>query len=317
MKVVTSYINPDLDGVACAIGYSRYLSTRHFQPRFVGALNAETICVLGRLSIASSLLLDPADLLSIDEVVLVDCHHPSQLPHVTDLDLVTEIIDHHPDGQPSAFARATVQNEVVGAAATLVAEHVESRSSAGVTALRAEDAALLACAIASNTLDFAAPSTTKRDKEMFNLLLEVASPQIAMTDLLADMRRSRLTFLQQPTEDAVRQDVKIVEGEIGKLAVSQLEGDGASQLLDRPDLLAAVQALAERADLAGSLLSLVDTAAGTTTLISGNERILSAVRALPHKTIDEFTVQLPLIALRKTHIIPALRSAPNSAGAPT
>lgn len=315
MKLVTSYINPDLDGVACAIGYSTYLSNGEFEPRFAGILNAETTGVLGRLGISNALLLDAENLPPIDEVVLVDCHHPAQLPHLSDLEAVTVIIDHHPDGDPGVFPCAAVQNEEVGAAATLVAEHIDTRDEAGVTALKAEHAALLACAIASNTLDFAAPSTTDRDRTMFKTLVALAKSRIAVPDLLDDMRAWRSTFLTQSTDDAVRQDVKIMETAIGYVAVSQLEGGGASQLLDRPDLLDAVERLGDQPDVAGALLSLVDTTAGTTTLLSSNGHILNALRSLSPEVIGEYTLRLSFIALRKTHIIPALRSAQASHGA--
>ncbi len=317
MKLVTSYINPDLDGVACAIGFSTYLSAGDFEPRFVGSLNAETTGVLARIGVSDQLLLGTDNVPAFDEVVLVDCHHPAQLPHIIDRKAVTAVIDHHPDGDPDEFPCAVVQNEVVGAAATLIAEHIVARDEPGMTALTAEDAALLACAIASNTLDFAASSTTDRDRTMFQYLVKVADPRIEMSSLLHDMRAWRYTFLSQPTNEAVSQDVKIIECAIGRVAVSQLEGDGASKLLDRPDLLDAVRRLGDQPDLAGSLLSLVDTAVGTTTLLSGDESVRNALWSLSPEVIGECTLRLPIIALRKTHIIPALKASPPAAGTPS
>ncbi|MFF4026301.1 DHH family phosphoesterase [Nocardia elegans] len=305
MILVTSYINPDLDGVACAIAYSTYLSDGEAIPRFAGKLNAETVGVLSRLRVDDAILISEEPP-TVDEVVLVDCHHPAQLPHIGDMSRVTLVIDHHPDGDPAAFPSAVLQNEVVGAAATLVAERIEARDDAGLAGLRAEHAALLACAIASNTLDFVAPSTTDRDRITFDSLAVVASSYIAFAALLEDMRGWRHSFLSRSTDEAVGQDVKIIEGTIGAIAVSQLEGDGASALLDRADLRDAVQRLGERAGVVGSLLSLVDTAAGTTTLLTADKRIREALMTLAPTVIDEFTLRLPVVALRKTHIIPTL-----------
>ncbi len=309
MRLVTSYVNPDLDGVACAVVYSTYLSGGDVVPRFVGSLTAETVGVLARLQVSDVILLDADDLPEVDEVVLVDCHHPAQLPHVDDLETVTQVIDHHPDGDAAAFPNALLQNEAVGAAATLVAERVALRDEAGLAGLTAEHAALLACAIASNTLDFAAPSTTDRDRATFDALASVAAPAVALEALLGDMRGWRQSFLSRSTDEAVGQDVKIVESAFGAVAVSQLEADGAGRLLDRPDLRAAVERLAERPGVVGSLLSLVDTAAGTTTLVSPDAQVREALMSLSPDVVDELTLRLPIVALRKTHIIPALTSS--------
>lgn len=307
MKLVTSYLNPDLDGVACAIVYSIYLSDDTALPRFAGRLNTETEGVLRRLRVAGSFLVDVRDSTPIDEVVLVDCHHPAQLPHIADLRKVVLIIDHHPDGDAAAFPNAVVRNEPVGAAATLVAERVAERRREA-RALRPEHAALLACAIASNTLDFAAPSTTDRDCSAFERLVVLARPLISVTMLQEDMRGWRRDFLTMSTIAAVNQDVKIIQSRFGPIAVSQLEADGASALHGRPDIREAVDKLARRGGVVGSLVSLVDTAARTTTLVSGDVRIRESLRKLGPEVVDEVTLRLHLVALRKTHIIPALMS---------
>ncbi|GAA0715983.1 DHH family phosphoesterase [Dactylosporangium roseum] len=307
MRLVTSYINPDLDGVASGIIYATYLADRRAVAAFAGSLNAETTGVLAHLSIADDLELDRPGAADNDGVVLIDCHHPAQIPHIPDRSGVVLIIDHHPDGDAAAFPNALVQNEAVGAAATLVAERVAAAGSDGsLSRLASAHAALLACAIASNTLDFSAPSTTDRDRRMFAALAALADPDAALDALLSRMREWRQSFLSAPTTEAVHQDVKIVEGRFGPIAVAQLEGDGASRLLARPDLRQAVEGLADRPAVQYVLLSLVDTAAGTTTLITPDPLVRQALMALSPESVDDITLRLPFIALRKTHVIPAL-----------
>ncbi len=310
MRLVTSYVNPDLDGVASGIIYATYLAEQRAVAAFAGSLNVETTGVLTHLGIAGDLDADQPDAAVCNGIVLVDCHHPAQLPHITDRSDVVLIIDHHPDGDAAAFPNALVQNEAVGAAATLVAERVAAgRPGGGLSRLASSHAALLACAIASNTLDFSAPSTTDRDRQMFTALTELAKPDTELDTLLGYMRGWRQSFLTATTVEAVNQDVKIVEGQFGRVAVAQLEGDGASGLLARPDLRQAVEGLADLLAVRYVLLSLVDTAAGTTTLVTPNLPVRQALMTLAPELVDEITLRLPFLALRKTHVIPALNGS--------
>ncbi|QBJ96876.1 hypothetical protein ERC79_13640 [Rhodococcus sp. ABRD24] len=306
MKIVTTYKNPDLDGVASAIVYSEYLASGDVLPRFAGSLNMETRGVLAELRMSEPGLLEEVNGLRWDDVVLVDCHHRAQLPHVDDLTAVSVVIDHHPDGDASAFPHADIQNELVGAAATLVAERIAARSEAGLEGLTAEHAVLLACAIASNTLDFAAPSVTARDRASFEGLVAASGRGAQVEALTSKMRIWRQTFLSLPTKEAVQQDIKVIDGSFGQIAVSQLEADGASNLLDREDLLENLEQLIEEMDVDASLLSLVDTAMGTTTLVTADPRVRELLMTLSPQVVGTVTLRLPFVALRKTHVIPAL-----------
>lgn len=305
MRLVTSYINPDLDGVACGIVGAAHLFTGH-EPGYAGTLAPEASEVLSHLGLEfPRVLLDRGDW---DDVVLVDCHHPAQLPHVRDLSRVTVVVDHHPDGDAAAFPLAEVQNEAVGAAATLIAERIAARPG-GLARLSSAHAALLACAVASNTLDFSAPSTTSRDRAQFDSLRSIALPDVALDDLVLAMRRWRHGFLDLATEEAVSQDVKIIETPFGMVAVAQLEGDGARSLLHRTDLHFAVERLAHGTNLVASMLSLVDTSTSTTTFVTADKRVRSALMVLLPEVLDEWTLELSILALRKTHVIPALNGA--------
>ncbi len=305
MILVTSYLNPDLDGVACGIAFAGYIAQREAVAAFAGRYTTETTEVLKFLRLDA-----PPEVATRqrewDEVVLVDCHHPAQLPHVSDLGLVTDIVDHHPDGDAAAFPNATVQNEVVGAAATLIAERI-ARDNGGLEVLPPPHAALLACAIASNTLDFSAASSTNRDRRQFDALRGRAGLEFVVDDVVVAMRAWRSVFLTLETEEAVQRDVKVIDCAFGRVAVSQLEGDGARLLLTRSDLRSAVDALGELFDVTATLLSLVDTASGTTSLVTGDPRVADRLlTSLGPTVLDDGTMELPFVALRKTHVVPAL-----------
>lgn len=304
MRIVTSYVNPDLDGVACALVYATYLDMAATQPLFAGALSAEPAGVLERLNLSKSIRWITGSGDEWTDVVLVDCHHPAQLPHISNLEAVSLVIDHHPDGAPDAFPKAVIQNEIIGAASTLITERVIASS--GITALSPSHAALLAAAIASNTLDFSAPSATDRDHKAYMELARVAEPFISLQELRKAMREWRSSFLALSTTDALTKDCKLIDTPHGRVAVSQLEGDNASAIAVRRDVVEGLAKLASPQEIAGSLLSLVDTATNTTTLITTDPRLRKALLRLEPEVIDHVTLKLPFIALRKTHVIPAI-----------
>lgn len=304
MVIVTSYINPDLDGLACGVVYATYLASAAVRPVFVGKPSAEGAGVLDRLNLDNAVSWVSPEGADWDDVTLVDCHHPAQLPHVRDLAVVSAIIDHHPDGNAAAFPRASIQNERVGAAATLVAERVTSSSPP--IALHPTHAALLAAAIASNTLDFSAPSTTERDHAAYAALAQLAMSAISLDELREAMRGWRQDFLSLSTREAIEKDCKLIETPHGLMAVSQLEGDDARLLADRADLFEALAEAVAATEAVAGLVSLVDTAANTTTLVTPDPDVRQALLSLSPKSVRDGVMLLPFVALRKTHIIPAL-----------
>lgn len=313
MKIVTSYINPDLDGLASGVVYAAYLAPSNMQPLFVGRPSAEAAGVVDRLSLNEAITWASPESEEWDDVALVDCHHPAQLPHVGNLDTVSVVIDHHPDGDAAAFPKASVQNELVGAAATLVAERVIATSQ--LAALSPTHAALLAAAIASNTLDFVAPSTTDRDQLAYTTLATLAAPVVALDELREEMREWRQGFLTLATREAIAKDCKLIETPYGLVAVSQIEGDNARLLADRTDIFDQIAELVTATNAVGGLVSLVDTFSNTTTLVTADQEVQKTLLELKPTTVRDGILQLPFIALRKTHIIPAIRYPPKTLGA--
>lgn len=310
MRIVTSYINPDLDGLASAVVYAAHLAPETVQPTFTGQPSSEAARVIDRLGLDDAISWIPVEGHQWEDVVLVDCHHPVQLPHIADLHNVSVVIDHHPDGNAAAFPRASIQNEVVGAAATLIAERVSASSS--FSALDATHAALLAAAIASNTLDFAAPSTTERDHAAYTRLATIAAPLLSVDDLRKTMRQWRQGFLSLSTREAIEKDCKMIDTPQGVIAVSQLEGDDARLLADRPDIFEQLAEVVATTNAVAGLVSLVDTAAKTTTLVTADARVWAALMQLNPTPLSEGVSLLPFIALRKTHIIPTITAAGTS-----
>lgn len=310
MRIVTSYINPDLDGVASGVVYAVYLAPTNVQPMYAGQPSTEAAGVLDRLGLTEGIAWTSFAGDEWEDVALVDCHHPAQVPHLADLDAVSVVIDHHPDGDAAAFPNAAIQNEQVGAAATLVAEHVLTLP--GHANLDPVHAALLAAAIASNTLDFHAPSTTSRDRAAYASLVNLAAPVVSMGDLLDAMRQWRQGFLALSTREAIERDCKLIETPLGLIAVSQLEGADARLVADRPELVDELARLVTAKQAVAGLVSLVDTASNTTTLVASNTEVYRLLMKLNATPVRDCVLLLQFIALRKTHIIPAITSEPHA-----
>lgn len=296
-SIVCSYTNPDLDGVACAVALES-LNGGLWKARVSGEVDAETGLVLGALGIAAPSQIVTWD--GIDEIWLVDTHHLVQLPKGLPASLVVKITDHHPGGNPSSFPNAVIQNELVGAAATLVAEQYELLR----TEIPAGIAILLQAAIMSNTLEFRSRSTSPRDERMYGKLQEV---QRIDPELINGMRECRRGVLGLSSERLVRYDNKQFETRFGKIVIGQIEAPGAIEALGRPDVKSALRALVAEANTSSAILNLVDTANSTSAVICTDPDVADCLsKSLGAGLEKGLTILVNRVLQRKTDIVPAL-----------
>ncbi|MFH0961581.1 MAG: DHH family phosphoesterase [archaeon] len=167
--IITSNRSPDTDGTACILAYSEFLSKSgtenkiHFsdKPDPMGQF------LLNELKLRA----EKQRISKSDEIILVDASQLGGLPKEIPLENVVEIIDHRKSRELHLFPNARkVQNEQVGAAATLVAERFFS---AGIVPSRIS-AALLLSAITVNTTNFSSKVTTGRDRRAASKLRKIA-----------------------------------------------------------------------------------------------------------------------------------------------
>jgi manganese-dependent inorganic pyrophosphatase len=223
--LVTSYVNPDLDGVAGAIAYSEFLRTTGTDAvaGFIGELQDEAKYLLDRFHIAYPDSIQNAD--PFDAVVLVDSSDPNELEGKIAVEKVVEIIDHRTVTEADKFPNAKAHIELVGAAATLVAERFMQRG-AGISE---RSATLLCGAIISNTLNFKGSVTTDRDREAFAWLNHIAR-------LPADFWRELFLAKSDLTGKKLAQRIEsdfawfVLGGK--KIGIAEIEMIGAKKLLD-------------------------------------------------------------------------------------
>jgi manganese-dependent inorganic pyrophosphatase len=165
--LVTSYTNPDLDGTACAFGYAEFLRKKG---------KDAVAAIFGKPHIEAQFVLDKFDIPAlknaeevinnVEGIIIVDTSDPCVLSNKIKPEKVIEVIDHRKIHEAHKFPNAKVQIELVGSAATLIAEKFYNSK----TPISHESAALLFSAIVSNTINFQANVTTERDYKMANWL---------------------------------------------------------------------------------------------------------------------------------------------------
>jgi len=168
--LITSYVNPDLDGVASMVAYAEFLRAKgsNAVAGIIGAAQVEAEYLLRRFGIAPPDSILNAD--AFDEVILVDVSSLNDLEGAVAAEKVVEIIDHRASHGADAFPNAKTRIELVGAAATLIAELFMRRR----VEPSKESAVLLCGGIISNTLDFRGSMTTDRDTGAFEWLNRIA-----------------------------------------------------------------------------------------------------------------------------------------------
>ena len=297
---ILSYENPDLDGVASSVALASLLTFTerlHCTPLVFGGYDDETkfISKLTQLALPQVIQECPSD----GFVYLVDTHHVAQLKGKVPLHRVIGIYDHHPGGDIHAFPNARIVNEPIGAVATLIAERYQE---AGLKPLPPV-ALLLHAAIISNTINFAAPTTTQRDHDAAQWLSKyVEVPH----DLAQRMFEARSQCIDHTTSEIVTAHAKTFDCASVKIAISQVEGVGLASLLTRDDLVGAVRSLKASERVRHAFLSIVDQANQTTTLYAPDEDTQEMLQTAVGVVFNGAISIVNRILLRKSDLVPPL-----------
>ncbi len=168
--LVTCYVNPDLDGIARAIGYAEFLEKTGTgcEVGIIGELHDEAKYIFDRFGFPYPKSIPNAD--EYDRVIIVDASDLKGLESKIAPEKVVELIDHRKVHEADKFPNAKAQIELVGAAATLVAEKFMQNN----VEISKESATLIYGAVISNTLNFKGTVTTDRDKKAAEWLNKTA-----------------------------------------------------------------------------------------------------------------------------------------------
>lgn len=306
MKTITSYIHPDLDGTASAIAYAEFLQRRGDTARALlsGKPDKEASAALAHWQITPELSDDPRDFPS--DIVLVDVSNPHEILPGISPQHVVEIIDHRGERELEVFPHARAQIDLVGAAATLVAERFHA---ANITPTPSS-AGLLLGAIASNTFLFRSSNTTDRDRMMFDWLRGVAR---VGDEYLATLRRARSTFGPGELRETLENDAVVKETPSGRTVILQLEAEDAESILrDRKDEILAAFSWARQSEQATHVfLNAIDLRTARNTLFTPDRATqVFLTRALSIPFSNDGLGHSAALLLRK-EITPRLKAAPS------
>lgn len=298
---VTTYVNPDLDGISSSIVLSYYKTSigKNYIPVYSGELDNETIFALNYFNLEF-----PKQVSSIDEfesVILVDTHHPAQLAKDFPLEKVIEVLDHHPDGSPLSFINASIQNDEIGSVCTLITEQLKSEH----LFIPENIAGILALGIVSNTLNFTAPSTTKRDKEAFTWLQLLVC---ISEDLIMRLFESRSSIVSLESNIIISKNLKEFNWNNSKIGISQIEMININKLINRVDFCESLIAVKQNKNLDYIIFSGVDIIAHNTFIVVPDQETLEIINKGMGYNFNSKKMEVDKILLRKTDFIPKLKA---------
>ena len=213
--LISSYKNPDMDGTACIYAYREFLIQRGIRAEgaIFGRPHREAEFVLKECKIKK---LEKAEkiITRFNKIVIVDASDPRDLPRKIKRMKVIEVIDHRKINRVENFPKAKAQIELVGAAATLIAEKFYKKR----VPISRQSATLLYLAIVSNTDNFQG-IVTARDRAMARWLNTKA--KVAKT-FIRKMFMAKSKF-NQPLVQVLAGDMKTLRVDKIVIGIAQLE----------------------------------------------------------------------------------------------
>lgn len=219
-KIVTTYINPDMDGISLMYAYTELLRKKGEQSEyyFEGTMKKEAEIVLQKFNIK---LNNATRIENEDKIVLVDTNYLAETPKAIKKENIVEIIDHHNrDSWLESRNDIKIQIELIGAAATLVAERYKNEN----IKISRESAILLYYGIISNTMNLKIKLTSQKDIEMANWLKQQV-PEI--TDEITKeifVEKSQIgDSLREEMEVEFKDQFMSISWSMGQLEVANVE----------------------------------------------------------------------------------------------
>jgi manganese-dependent inorganic pyrophosphatase len=298
---VSCYVDPDLDGFACAIAYTEYLNKvgRRSLAAVFGTPHIEAQYIMNRFGFKYPEKVE--NLENSDKIVLVDSSiidgiHPSIKP-----EKVIEVIDHRKINDSARFINAKIQIELIGAAATLVAERFFNSK----IEMSEQAATLLYGAIISNTLNFQSPLTSERDKCMANRLKEIF---LFPENFAQEMFKAKSDLSGDKLSRTLRGDYSQFEVKIGMICIAQLEMVGAKELIlkRKDEILNELSYLTGKNKYIFTFLSIIDLVEKCNYFITDNKDAQKVLAEVFEVNFEGDVAKLPGLIMRK-QIIPILK----------
>jgi inorganic pyrophosphatase/exopolyphosphatase len=279
LLIIATYENPDLDGVACAFAYEEYLNKTGKHAKFVlfGNYQDEVDFLTKKFSI----LIQPNEFddFKSNKIALVDASDLRGLSKKINPKNIVEVIDHRKYYNPNEFPNALFQIELVGAAATLIAEKFFKEN----IEISFDSSVLLYYAIVSNTINFKAKVTTERDIKLSEWLREQLRDNANFIEEIFEYKTNKLKVSKQSFLDSFSSFFKIGGKQIG---IIQLEITNVDKFISEnyQRCLSIMQKIKEEFALDMIFITHIDLLKGFNKFFADGtetQKMLSAIFAVP------------------------------------
>lgn len=288
-KVVTTYINPDMDGIALMYAYAEFLRKKGEQASyyFEGTMKKEAEIVLNRFNIKLDYINKIED---DDQIILVDTNYLSEIAKEIKKENIVEIIDHHNrDSWLDEKNSIKIQIELIGAASTLVAERFKNEN----VEISRESAILLYYGIISNTMNLKIKLTSQKDIEMANWLKQ-------QTSEITDEVTTQIFIEKSQIGDSLREEMEVeFKDQFMNISWSmgQLEVANVDEFLNKyePEIRNILKTVSKEKNVEYISVNCMDIINGYSVIVAENEKtaeIISNAIGLKFENLKAKTEEL-------------------------
>ncbi|MCT7539093.1 manganese-dependent inorganic pyrophosphatase [Aliarcobacter cryaerophilus] len=297
------HIIPDSDSVCSAISLAYLLNNigRAATPARQGELNPETKFILDKFGFEAPVLKTS---FAGDELFITDYSDIAQAPQDLDKTTVVGIVDHHKLGDITTSAPLECWIRPVGCTNTIVKEMYDYHK----VEIPANIAAIMMCAILSDTVIFKSPTCTALDIQVVKELSKICGIE-DFGALGMEMFKVKSEVEGTPVRDLVMRDYKNFDMHGFKVGVGQLEVvDGSVFDKIKDDLMKDIKKVKDEQNLHTVALLLTDIMKeGSEVLVVSNDT--SIFEKAFNCKLENGKVWLDGCLSRKKQIIPFLEPA--------
>lgn len=299
--LITCYVNPDLDGTAGATAYAEYLNKTGLKAEvgIIGSPHEEARFVLDKFNFDYPNTITDSN--NFDEIILVDCSDLNGLEGKISPKKVIEIIDHRKIHEAHKFPNAKVQIELVGAAATLVAERFIKNN----VDISKKSAILLLSAIISNTLNFKGGVTTDRDIETAKWLKEKTG---LPNDYWKELFLAKSDLTGEKLNERIESDLAWFTFGGKKLAIAQIEMIGGRKLIKtrKAEIIDSLEKIKQEKGFNYIFLNIIELEECFNILVANDDNTKNLLQKTLDVKFSEEHAERPNLIMRK-QIIPLLK----------
>lgn len=297
------HIIPDSDSVCSAISLAYLLNKigRAATPARQGELNPETKFILDKFGFEAPVLKTS---FAGDELFITDYSDIAQAPQDLDKTTVVGIVDHHKLGDITTSAPLECWIRPVGCTNTIVKEMYDYHK----VEIPANIAAIMMCAILSDTVIFKSPTCTALDIQVVKELSKICGIE-DFGALGMEMFKVKSEVEGTPIRELVMRDYKNFDMHGSKVGVGQLEVvDGSVFDKIKDDLMEDIKKVKDEQNLHTIALLLTDIMKeGSEVLVVSNDT--SIFEKAFNCKLEDGKVWLDGCLSRKKQIIPFLEPA--------